>query len=158
MKTPDFKTLEEAKSWLRKQVEEGARCPCCTQLAKIYKRRIYSTMARNLIDLYKMSLASPEVEYFHVGNFGALASGGGDFAKFVYWGLVEEQPKDENNKAKRTSGHWKLTNKGTLWVNGLATVQSHVKLYDSRVMGFEGEQITIREALGKNFDYEELMA
>jgi hypothetical protein len=72
--------------------------------------------------------------------------------------LVEEAPKDPADKAKRTSGKWALTDKGTLWVDSLATVQSHVKIYDGRLLGFEGEQITIQDALGKDFDYSELMA
>ena len=34
-------TLDEAKAWLRDQVDDGAHCPCCGQFAKVYKRRIH---------------------------------------------------------------------------------------------------------------------
>ena len=33
-------TLTEAKQWLKERLDEGTRCPCCNQYAKIYKRKI----------------------------------------------------------------------------------------------------------------------
>lgn len=31
-------TLDQARDWLRANVDEGAHCPLCTQHAKVYRR------------------------------------------------------------------------------------------------------------------------
>lgn len=152
---PDFKTLEEAKQYLRERFEEGAKCPCCTQLVKAYKRKLYSTMAGHLINLYWKHENDPSKDYFHISEF--CPKHPGDFAKFLYWGLVEEKSKDEEDKTKRTSGFWALTLEGRLFVENQAKVPSHVKIYDGKKLGFAGKMIGIQEALGKDFNYEELM-
>ena len=43
------------------------------------------------------------------------------------------------------------------FVSGKMSVKSHVHIYNNIVMGFSDTTITIREALGKKFDYQELM-
>ena len=35
---PATTTLSQAKDWLRVRLDEGAKCPCCAQHAKLYKR------------------------------------------------------------------------------------------------------------------------
>ena len=37
-------------------------------------------------------------------------------------------------------------------------VPSHAELYDNRLLGFSDEQISIHDALGKRFNYTELMS
>jgi len=153
---PDFETLEEAKQYLRDHLKEGARCPACTQLAKIYERPMYWVSAYSLIQLYKLD--SAKHGFYHITKLVPKnTSGGGDFAKLVYWGLAEEMSKDPADKQKRTSGMWQITPKGRNFVEGSLTVQSHVRLYDGRLLGFKGEYVSIRDISGKKFDYEELM-
>ena len=45
-------SLGDAREWLRERVEHGARCPCCTQFAKVYERKLNSRMARQLITFW----------------------------------------------------------------------------------------------------------
>lgn len=153
-------TLEEAKellkSELREELSKGARCPVCTQFSKMYKRPLYGTIAQDLIRLYRA--CEFDSNFYHIGEFSSRkASGGGDFAKLVYWGLVEEKEKDEDDTTTRTSGYWRITGKGELFVQGEITVPSHVKIYDGRCLGLTGEQVSIKDVLGDKFDYEELM-
>jgi hypothetical protein len=44
-----FVLLDDAKAELEAKLDEGVECPCCGQLAKRYERKLYSTMARQLI-------------------------------------------------------------------------------------------------------------
>ena len=46
-------TLADARDELRDLVNDGHRCPCCTQFAKVYRRKIHSTTARELIGFYR---------------------------------------------------------------------------------------------------------
>jgi len=151
-------TINEAKDYLRINCKEGVNCPCCGQLVKVYKRVIYSTTARDLIKLYLMHETNGWDKYYHIVEIlDEKKSGGGDFAKFLHWKLVEEMPKDENNTQKRTSGFWKLTSAGKMFVENKLKVRKYVLLYNSKVLGFEGDKINIKECLGENFNYEELM-
>lgn len=154
-KIPEFETLEEAKQYLRENFEAGAACPCCKQMVKLYKRKLYSTMAKHLINLYWKHENNPEETYFHVSDF--CPKHPGDFAKLVYWGLVEEQPKDEDDTTKRTSGFWAITQEGRLFVENQASVLSHALIYDGKLIKLSGKQISVQDALGKDFNYEELM-
>lgn len=145
-------TLAEAKQWLRDRVDDGAECPCCEQFAKVYKRKLNSTMARGLLWLYKQGDGWVEA------NRTAphwLVSKGGTFATLSHWGLIEEQPG--TGGAKRTSGVWRITPAGKVFASGAGMTPARVRLYAGRVLGFSSEQTTIREALGKRFNYDELM-
>lgn len=150
-------TMEEAKQLLKDNWEKGIDCPCCTQFVRLYKRPLYLAQAYSLIRLYK--LCQDDYTYHHISKISQEnASGGGDFAKLIYCGLVEEKPKDEDDETKRTSGYWRITRKGTDFVEASVTVKSHIRIYDGSFYGLIGKEISIKDALGKKFNYEELMA
>src|SRR5581483_4009600 len=91
----DDMTIAEAKQILRDEWEQGLKCPCCTQFVKLYKRKIYSTPARGLIELYRLHQKNPQQAYFHISDIESMRkSGGGDFAKLMYWGLVAEKENE----------------------------------------------------------------
>lgn len=138
----------------------GKHCPCCEQFAKIYKRKLNSEIAYGLIQLHRMTVAAEEVStdaYAHVSQImkGYGLSGGGDFAKAEMWGLI--YPMENRSTHKRTSGMWKITPKGSAFVVGVIKVPSHVIVYNKKKQGFSDDEITIREALHKRFNYIELM-
>lgn len=149
-------TIREAKKKLRENWERGINCPCCGQMVKLYKRKLYAIQARGLIELYKLD--QTESKYYHIreieGKF--RGSGGGDFAKLRYWKLIEEKP-NEDDPSKRTSGMWQITDRGRDFVLGNVKVRSHMTIFDGKFQGLEGDLITIQEALGKKFNYSELM-
>lgn len=149
-------TLADSQQWLQERLEKGQTCPCCKQFAKIYKRPINGVSAYSLIRLYWECHYTDD--YVHIAKITPPhMAGGGDFAKLVYWDLVEEMPKGEGVTEKRTSGFWKITEKGRQFVDGEITVPSHVRLYDGKSLGLVGGQVGIKEVLGNKFDYAELM-
>jgi len=149
-------TLEQAKQQLRENWEKGLPCPCCTQFVKLYKRPIYGVLIYSLIKLHK--LTEQKEDYYHITELTPeKSSGGGDFAKLLYWELIEEKPQDERTKEKRTSGYWKITEKGKLFVKNELAILSHVMLFDGKCYGFTGKEVTAKEVLGSKFNYEELM-
>ena len=106
-------------------------------------------MARFLIEFWK---EHRDFEYHHVGrNYRKC----GDYAKLSYWGLIK--PRGDIPDSKKYSGYWRLTRLGLDFILTDATVQKSVKVYDSHVLGFEGPQISIVDALASKFDYGELM-
>ncbi len=147
--------VENAKESFLSKIDAGLNCPCCSQFAKRYRRKLHSTMAAGLIWLSRLG-----TDYVYVRETAPrwLLSKGGSFALLQHWGLIESKAQPSNDKSQKESGVWKITRKGTDYVNEQITVRARVILYNNKCEGFEGEQIWIKQALGGKFDYQELMS
>jgi hypothetical protein len=164
---PDM-TLEEAKELLRDKFEEGASCPCCGQNVKLYKRKLNSAMAYTLILLHRYFRDARAEKWLHVPSYlnsislppRVSASIRGDWAKLRFWGFIQDMPGERADKSKR-AGYWRITDVGRQFAKGEVLVPSHVYIYNQKP--FENrqrrhkKQISIYEALGERFSYEELM-
>jgi len=149
----DNNTLGETKAWLQARMRDGVKCPCCTQLAKIYRRTITSQMALWLMWLVRETAEAPDGWVDIKTNIDLR---GGDYAKLRYWGLLEHQTNDD--PAKRSSGLWRPTPVAVAFVQDRVRLHKHVLIFDDQFLSFDGDaMIGIREALGKKFNYEELM-
>jgi hypothetical protein len=153
-----METIKEAKDFLNKNYKDGVQCPCCNQYVKEYKRKIYSRIARMLISLYHLDRRMPG-EYFHVDDItrGVTDKGPADFPKLVHWGLILEKPKDPNDKTKRTSGYWKITEQGQKYVEKKIAFPRYIHLLNGSFRKMSGPIEDIEQALGEDFNYEELM-
>lgn len=151
-------TLKDARAWLREQRVEGVRCPCCNQLAKIYKRSMLSTSARTLIAMYLETRGTDN--FIHIPTLVQRrvrdkAHQGGSSTLGAYWGLIEEERERRPDGGRK--GWWRLTPKGLAWVLGRTTIPHYAYTYNSRVVEVSGPPVSIRQALGTGFDYEEMM-
>lgn len=157
---PEPLFLSEAKERLMKDrfSKEAPRCPCCNQIAKVYRRTINQTMARWLIALVRRYEMSPR--YYSVAEDWStkINRGTGDVAKLRYWGLIESDAFQTDDAGKRTSGRWRPTARGIAFANGQLFVLQYVLVYNSEPIGWEGGDVGIRDALGKRFNYDKLMA
>jgi len=145
-------SIEAARAWLRQRLHEGADCPVCTQRVQLYKRKLNSGMAKALIQIYRYGGASwTRVQDIPDGPKG------GDYAKLRFWGLLESSSErtDDGNSA----GYWRVTPLGVDFVQGRKRVRSHVLTFNNKTyaMPEEASMISVYEALGDRFDYNELM-
>ena len=150
-------TLKEAQDELREKFNRGeiSTCPCCKQTVKMYKRNIHATMAKALINLYRLGGWQHLREIYGLDKDDKAAIST-DFATFKHWGLIEQQENED--KTKRTSGVWRITQAGIDFVNKRMTVYKYVKIYNTQFLGFDkSKRVTILDCLGKKFDYHELM-
>lgn len=156
--------LRKAQEELVEGAAKGTRCPCCGRLAKVYVERLHSSMARSLVwmvqrwEAARLPDGAPPDGFWiepqreaprHVLRSRKLG-------RLEHWALLESRPNVED-PTKRTSGQWRPTLLGVRFVNDSATVPSRIYLYQNRVVGQEKTRIGIRDALGKRFNYEELM-
>lgn len=139
-------TLGDAKEWLRRRVEDGAKCPLCDQFSKVYKRKINSGMARALISMYRQC----GTEWFHLPSVRTWTSR--DEAALAYFGLIEQAG------VGFAQGTWRVTPLGELFAKGQVRVHKYARVYDGRLLGLQGDLVDIKDALGDKFDYEELMS
>jgi len=134
--------------------DKGYNCPCCGSFIKRYYRKLNCNMAMTMIALFrKKKFGFVRVEEFLRLN-GYPRSG--DFPYLVHWGLLEKMPGKRTDGSTR-HGFYKLTDKGRQFVLKQITVQKTLIYYLNKAEGFEGDQIDIVAALGKKFDYRELM-
>lgn len=161
-KDPEEATLEEAKEWLRQRVREGANCPCCFQYAKIYRRVMPSSAVYLLIRSYRLfgtkwysvpDELAPALEPDHRGKLN-----GGDYAKLVYWGILQEGKGSRDDGSPRT-GWFRVTEEGEQFVLGKTRLPSHVFIYDGEKLNLDDrETLDVKEALQGRFSYAELMS
>lgn len=145
----DGMTLREARDRLRELVEDGHPCPCCTLFAKVYRHKCDSAMARTLIRLYR---AGAMHEPIHAPS---LEGDNHKVSQLSWWGLVEEERVRRPDGGR--AGYWWITSAGVEFVLNRSTITKYARIYDARVLGHVGEQVTIEDALGTKFNYRALM-
>jgi hypothetical protein len=151
--------LQEAKDWVQHNLRVGARCPCCGQYCKLYRRKLNSTMCYALLLIYHASRAGSgwiHVPEFMVRTKADSTIAGGDVQKLRYWGLLERQ-KDRREDGSDRVGFYRITEVGKKFVEGKLAVPKYVYLYNQLLLRLSEEMVTVQEALGDRFSYDELM-
>ncbi len=143
----DETTLGEARDWLRERAPKGEKCPCCRQYVRVYRRKLNSGMARWLIRFHLQTWASKN--WHHATHITERAMGE-EYSKLAHWKLLEHHPE--------RVGYWRLTDLGTRFALNEQRVQSHAVIYDNRCIRLDGDPVSIVTALGRKFNYNELMA
>ena len=141
-------SLKEAQDWLRSRINDGEKCPCCTQFAKVYRRKIHAGMARMLIVMYRRA----GTDWIYLPDVPQKSRDG---TGLQWWHLIEEDKRPREDGGR--SGNWRVTNYGALFIERQVTVPTYAKVYDGRCLGHTGPPVSIVDCLGKKFDYEELM-
>ena len=153
-------TITEGKEYLRQNWEKGTKCPCCNQFVKLYRRKLNSGMSYGLIQIYKIGM---EINF--KDNWMKVADelvkrqlnpANLDYSKLHYWGLLEQKP-NEDDKTKRDSGYWKITERGKKFIRNEIKLQKYVYIYNGKIQDFDGDMVGIKDCLGNNFNYVELM-
>lgn len=151
MEKQDIETLEEARQYLRERMfKDGAKCPCCKQNVKVYKRSITSSMAWGLSELYaRRGQDYTHCEDFFKSNDNVPSSVRGDFTKFLLWMIIEAHPDDR--------GVYRITNIGKdFLLNGLE-VPKFFFVYNDDVIKQSKQTVTIREASKNKFNLNEVL-
>lgn len=153
------KSVGDAKLWVQANLRHGVTCPTCGQFAKLYRRPINSTMAYALVLIYHASRGG--AGWIHVAQFLVKTKNdstiaGGDVVKLRYWGLLERQ-KDRREDGSDRVGMYRITEVGKKFVEGKIAVPAYVYLYNQLLLRLSEEMVTITEALGSKFSYDELM-
>lgn len=150
-------TLDAARVAFRSQLEGGVpvECPCCGRTGRIYRRRLNAGMARVLVRFYHLEIESPG-RWVHVHEvFGGLGQKHRDWPLLRLWGLLE--PRTKHTRDEPSRGFWRLTELGRDFVQGVCRVPRFVFVFDGERTGASDEVTSIGGALGKRFDYAELM-
>ena len=146
-------SLAAAQQYILSNRAMGVNCPCCNQFCKLYRRKLNSNMARFLISLFEAWYDQGQKGWVH---YKQLKFTGRDYPYLKMWNLAET-PIVTPSGAKKMSGLWRPTERGIDFVLQRITVPSHVNHHRKNVFGFEDAQVSINAALGRHFNYGELM-
>lgn len=121
-------------------------CACCGHTNTIRSRKIHTSMALKLVRLYRLH----GQQEFHLPTaLNQLGLAARDEAMLQHWGLLE---------AGAHRGWWRVTDKGAQFILGEITVPRIARVGEnSTLYGFEGDQISIQDALEDRFDLAELL-
>lgn len=145
------KTLAEAIHEVRSKAEKGSTCPCCGRFVKLYKRKLSAEMVVFLIALCREYRG----DFLDIRKLETWSYQRGDYAYLAHWGLVEQQ--DGNEEGKRGSAHWKPTEAAFRFILRSALMPSHIHMLCGDYLGHSGKLVSVDDALGERFNYDELM-
>jgi hypothetical protein len=134
--------------------DKGYCCSSCGSYIKAYHRSFNSNMALCLLVLYKSGIT----DYVHLENL-LLEKGYkrcGDFSYLVHFRLIEKL-KEKRDDGSPRNGLYRITSNGIMFAEGKTTVQSKFIIQQNKLLGFEGKDINIKDALGTKFNYDILM-
>ena len=143
-------TIGDSRQWLEENRDEGVSCPSCDQFVKVYRRRINAGMAQAIITMY--GKAGTE-DFVHTPSLVRSHEVG----QLAWWGFIEEEKvlREDGGRA----GFWRVTPAGEQWLLGRTKAAKYALVYNGRLLALDDEeQIVIADALGKKFNYNELMA
>lgn len=134
--------------------DKGYNCPHCGGYCKRYYRHFNSNMALALIVLYR----NLDKGFVHLENLMKEAGYKrcGDASYLRHYRLIEKKEGKRDDGSPR-NGMYKITSAGIMFVEGKTKVKAKYVIYKNKHEGFEGDEINIKDALGKKFDYRELM-
>ena len=151
----DERTVGEAREYVEQgRWTGGVECPCCGSWNDVYHTPFPGVAARVLCDMYRKT--GRERDWVHIPSC-LHNNAGGDAVKAVHWGLIEAA-KGERVDGSNRIGWWRLTELGLDFVTNTVSIPSHADIQrPSTCRGLSGEPLWITEAVGKHFNYRELM-
>ncbi len=134
---------------------EGVGCHNCGKFAKARAQVVDKTMARGLILMAGDLGRNGPGGWVHFPSLPAIFLRSKTLSQARHWRIIEK--RENPDPAIPNSGWWRLTTDGMRFVLGGAFIMKTVWVYNDHVLGYEGPPVTIRESLGRKFDYEALL-
>lgn len=131
-------------------------CPTCLQSTTAYNRPLSASIASGLVRLALLAIRGRLDDYHHVSTFDRSGGRSGEISKLLHWGFIEELLNMDTTK--RTSGYWRATAWGRLFVTKKLTAPSHALIdCHNRLIALNGPLVDVNHCLATKFDYETLL-
>ena len=133
----------------------GYICSHCGSYCKEYTRKFNSNMALCMVLLWKHKINGfVKVEDFLLEHGQKRC---GDFSYLVHYGFLEKQKVKREDGSKK-NGYYRLTGRGILFLEGKITAAEKFKVFQNKFQGFAGKDITLKDALGTKFNFDEMIS
>ena len=167
--------VELTLAQLQKKWEEvidggGGHCPVCRKWGKINPMTFTNSMAHSLIWLTKQPLKGRLLEdetYIYKGYADVRNTAPrwlirrGTITGCKNWELITspepDYDRDGSNARKQTEGFWAPTEKGYQFARNLTKIPRRAFVYNTEVVGFSSDLVSIENSFKERFNYEEAM-
>ena len=163
----DVDTLLSSQLWVGVHLDTpGVICPSCGQVACRRRRYLHHSMAAALLVAVRYTRTVSNAHWFHLERVlkdlrDLPPAVRGDAAKLKYWGLLEAEVDgvNEYDPTNPRSGYYRVTPNGLLFADRQIRVRESGWMYNGEFrLDHTSELISIDEALGRNFNYQELLS
>lgn len=153
----EVKTIHQAKEELKNKLRKGEMviCPCCSQTAKVYKRKISASSAYALIILSQKVKGEFHLEKTLI-ELDLLKIVRSDFPKLRYWGLIYALEGKREDGSSR-NGFYRITESGRLFIEAKTTEPKYMHVYNNKAFKSSGDRVSIIDCLGEKFNYQEII-
>lgn len=149
---------------MKASIREGAAvtCPCCAQTVALQERPLTAMMGKVVIILHRHFTTLPD--WVHVptliteSNKLGAAIRGSEWSRLTLWGLLEARPLSKHIPPGKQAGYYRMPDKGHAFARGEVKIPKVARLYLDKLMGFGDVHTDIKECLGEELDYGQLMS
>lgn len=138
----------------------GTHCGACRQFVKIYRNKLTAIPVAALIHLARSREPWTHILTYFANLTHIPAAQRGQFAQKVtilkHYAFVEQRP-GKRYDGSRKNGFWRATQLGRDFIEAKITAPAAVYVYIDRAEAFSAAHITVQDALGVHFNYDELM-
>jgi len=169
-------TLTQLKINWREVIEgAGDHCPVCDRWGKINPMTFSNSMANSLIWLTKQPLKGrllpgkpgEDETYMYKGYADVRNTAPrwlirrGSITGCKNWELITSPEPDYdsygNSAGKQVEGFWAPTEKGYQFARNLTKIPRRAFVYNTEVVGFSPDHVSIEDSFKERFNYEEVM-
>lgn len=159
---PWFYDIKDFALKFRASLLKGEKkcCPTCGRYSQMYARPLNSAMCRQLLILLAIHRRGTDAKPGWVHVRAVIlpgTSGAGDFSKLKHWQLIEPKDAAAADDDQKATGYWRLTAAGIRFATGQIALHPVAMLLNDVLVRFEGDPVKIHTALGKKFNYAELI-
>lgn len=128
---------------VKRTLEQDEKCPFCGAKKKMYWHNLSAGLVQTLAK-FAQAIKVKGVNDIHVGKDLVLDNAAyNNFNKLKYWGLVVKTG---------VGGHWKLTEKGTLFLQNKIAINKRVKTFRNKVEEKDENRVTVQDCLNGYHD------
>ena len=161
--------LRDSIAYIIKNARKGVKCPCCFQIVKLRQRKFNAGMAATLVAMWAETLRrerqgnrDPWIHVEHqLVEKGLAPKRCRDFSQMRYLGLIESKARMTRTTGPdaNDTGFYKVTTLGRHVCENprRPLIRKYMLTFDNGVHGFEGPEISLKQALGDRFDFQELV-
>lgn len=153
-----METIKQAKQFLKENYKKGCICPACNQNVKLYKRNLSSTMAYCMILFVKHCRKENEYGFINfnkiLNDLNITPAQRADWQKLAYFKLIIPET---TKRGDPKNGHYRIHAKGFDFIEKGFKIPKYCNVYNTKIMGYSIEQITIQQALKNKFNFDDLM-
>lgn len=131
-------------------------CRECGRYDRVYRYSINASQVRGLVWLLQQAQIHGASAFHNLSDGDPDQKHGRNTSRLQHWGLIESEGAVREDGG--SAGRWRATPLAFHWLNGETTVAQYAWVQVGNILdGFDGEQITVEDAMRTRFNLREML-